>query len=81
MKISNKTFEEDFKQLEFCRFKDVLGHKLELNVSYINLKKNAIDKAKVEEAIIDFNSTPNVWSDSLVSDKAFRKLLKDLGLK
>ena len=45
------TFEEDFKQLEFCKFKDGLGHKLEMNVAYIHLKKNALDKQKVKKLL------------------------------
>ena len=39
-----------------------------------------ISKRKVKDAIMEFNSTPNVYNDPLVLDKAFRKLLKDLEL-
>ena len=40
-----------------------------------------IDKAKVVEATMIYNSTPNLCIDPLVHQKAFQKLLKDLGLK
>ena len=43
--------------------------------------KNYISKAKVDETITVFNSTPNIWTDALVAQKAFAKLLKDLKLQ
>ena len=49
------SLEEDFKQLEFCFFKDEIGHPLKNNASYINLKKNVIDNQKILEVIEKFS--------------------------
>ena len=38
-------------------------------------------KQKVKDAIMEFNSTPNVWLRPDVSQKAFAKLLKDLEIE
>ncbi len=45
------------------------------------LDKKFIDREEVKEAIINFNSTPNVWLKADVSLKAFKKLLRDLKIK
>ena len=45
------------------------------------IEKNYVSKAKVDEAITEFNSTPSIWIDALVAQKAFAKLLKDLKLQ
>jgi len=34
------------KQLEFCKFRDEIGHPLELNTAFIELKKMAEQEAK-----------------------------------
>jgi hypothetical protein len=48
-----KTNRERFEQLEFCKYTDELGHPLENNIAYIELKK--ITNELLKEALFYLN--------------------------
>lgn len=73
-------FQEKFPGLTKGEERDTGEIKSPAMYSEIDIAKHCFDKTLIQEAIADFNNTPNVWINREVSHNAFRKLLQKLDM-